>query len=250
MDIEDFLEEIGLSQYEKKAYLTLLSIGKSKSKSISKESGVSYGRIYEIMDKLEKKGLIAILPTEPKTFDAIEPKLAFKLILKKREEKLSALMNNISTLTIPEKTSPIKEQDKTIVLQGKQKQLMMIGEMHERAKKEILMVPGIYEPSTARNVVTLRALNKGVKIKRLIKAINSKNKDILERSSKLGEEVRKNNLPGLRLIVTDNKESMISIVNPKSKDRISIYTTNKEFANSMSIFFSSLWDASKKVVVK
>ena len=79
MDIEDFLDRIGLSQYENKAYLTLIRIGKTKSMQIAKESGVSYGRIYEILDKLEGRGLITILPTEPKTFDAIDPKIAFKL---------------------------------------------------------------------------------------------------------------------------------------------------------------------------
>lgn len=250
MELEEFLEEIGLSQYEKKTYISLLRIGRSKSKKISKESGVSYGRIYEILDKLEDKGLITIFPTEPKTFDAVDPKLALKFFLKKQEERLSNLKSVVNNLVVPKKNERLIEEDKTFVLQGKQKQLAMIGEMHERAEKEILMIPGVYEPSPTRNIATLRALNNGVKIKRLIRAINPINKDILLKSVELGEEVRKNNLPGLRLIVADDKEAMISIVNPSSNERISIYTTNKDFAKSMSTFFESLWQSSKKIIIK
>jgi sugar-specific transcriptional regulator TrmB len=251
MEVENFLDEIGLSQYEKKTYLTLLRIGNSKSKRIAKESGVSYGRIYEILDKLEDKGLVIIIPTEPKTFDAVDPKLAFNLIIKREEEKIHKLKKEIASLKIPDKLPHIQE-DKTLVLKGKQKQISMISEMHERAKKEILLIPGVYKPIVARNIATLRALNRGVKMKKLIRKVNPENIDILKKSAKLGEKIRKTYLPGLRLIVADDKEAMISIVNPKSKerDRISIYTTNKEFAKSIAVFFDSIWENSKKIEIK
>jgi sugar-specific transcriptional regulator TrmB len=250
MEFDDFLEELELSPYEKKAYACLLRIGVAKSKHVAKESGVSYGRIYEILEKLAEKGLISIIPTEPKTFIAIDPHVAFRLILRKREDRLQMLKHEILKMTFPTQEISKKSVEKTIVVQGKQKQLAIINEMHERAKKEILMIPGVYEPNVARNVATLRALKRHVRIKRLIRAITPKNKEILKESVNLGEEIKKAYLPGLRLIVADDKEAMISIVNPASKDRISIYTTNREFAKSMSTFFNSLWESSRKISVR
>ncbi len=247
MGFEQFLGQFGLSQYEKMAYTALLRIGRSKSQEIATESKVSYGRIYEILEKLKDKGLITLFPTEPKTFEAIDPKLAFKLIIKQKEDHLHELKKQIELLSIPEQQIKQLMQDQTIVLQGKQKQLSMIGEMHERAKKEILLTPGVYELNTPRKTGTLRALTKGIKIKLLVGEITKNNKHFIKEGIKLGQEVRQNKLSGLRLIVADNKEAMISIVNPATKDRISIYTTNKEFANSMSVFFHALWNASKKV---
>jgi len=249
MEINDVLKEFGLGQYEKMAYLALLSIGRAKSAQIAKASNVSYGRIYEILQKLEEKGLIMIIPTEPKTFEAIEPKQAFNMIIRKKEESLNSLKREIETIKIPEKKEKVIEQDKIIVLQGKQKQISMISEMHERAKKDILMIPGVYEPIVSRKVGTLRALNNGVKIKRIIRKITPKNREILKQSVNLGEELRRNLIPGLRLIVIDEKEAMISIVNEDSKerDRMSIYTTNKNFAKSMATFFDSIWENSEKV---
>ncbi|MCB9358590.1 TrmB family transcriptional regulator [Candidatus Woesearchaeota archaeon] len=250
MKIEDFCNEIELSQYEKQTYVTLLQIGTAKARDISKKSKVSYGRIYEILEKLESKGLISVIPSEPKTFEAIEPKNALKNFLRRKEEKLQTLKQEIDNLVIPKKETEKINKDTTIVLQGKQKQLNMINDMHHRAKKEILMIPGVYEPNTSRKTATIRALRKGIEIKRLIRKVTNKNKGFLEESIKLGEKIKENSIPGLRLIVTDNKEAMISIVNTKSNDRISIYTTNKDFASSLSIFFNSVWDKSKKINLK
>lgn len=250
MAFEEFLEQFGLSQYEKMAYTTLLRIGRSKSQEIAKESNVSYGRIYEILEKLTDKGLITLFPTEPKTFEAIDPKLAFKLIIKQKEDHLHELKKQIEVLSIPEQHIKLLTQDQTIVLQGKQKQLSMISEMHERAKKEILLIPGVYELNTSRKTGTIKALTRGVKINLLVTEITQHNKEFIKEGMKLGQEVRQNKLSGLRLIVADNKEAMISIVNPATKDRISIYTTNKEFAHSMGIFFNALWIGSKQIKMK
>ena len=126
----------------------------------------------------------------------------------------------------------------------------MIREMDERATKEILVIPGIYEPSIVDITPTHRALKRGVRIRRLLRAVSPQNKNIVKENIKLGEEVRQKTLSGLRLNIIDRKEAIISIVDPQSKNRISIYTSNKDFANSVAIFFESLWDKSDKIQVK
>jgi len=52
------LEEIGLSTGEEKVYLALLKLGDSSTGRIAKESGVSRSKVYEILEKLSKKGLV------------------------------------------------------------------------------------------------------------------------------------------------------------------------------------------------
>ncbi|MBU0536289.1 MAG: hypothetical protein KKE20_04950 [Nanoarchaeota archaeon] len=247
MEIEQFLEKLGISQYEKQAYIALLRLGRAKSRQISKESNVSYGRIYEILEKLEQKGLISILPTEPKTFEAINPRIALKLMLKKKTEEIAELQEEAEQLKIPARIVPETIKDKTIVLHGRQKQLQMIGEMNERAKKEIMTIPGVYEPNTYLRITAKRALKRGVKIRRLLRAVTPKNKQILKEDLSSGAEIKQRDLSGLRLKIIDRKEAILSIVDPKTKDRISVYTTNKDFANSMATFFESLWEKSRPI---
>jgi len=49
----------------------------------------------------------------------------------------------------------------------------------------------------------------------------------------------------MRLAIKDSEEILLSIVDPETKDRISIYTTNKQFASSMKQLFESLWKNGK-----
>lgn len=69
------LEEIGLTPGEVKVYLALLKIGQSSTGAIAKESQVSRSKLYNILDKLAKKGLVGHLMKGGITyFKAMEPK--------------------------------------------------------------------------------------------------------------------------------------------------------------------------------
>ena len=55
--LEKELMGIGLTQREVKVYLALLKLGESTTGKIIQESGISSGKIYEILEKLIGKGL-------------------------------------------------------------------------------------------------------------------------------------------------------------------------------------------------
>lgn len=245
MNLNDMIKELGLSEYEKKAYLALLQLGRSKSKAVSRHSKVSYGRIYEILEKLEQKGLIMIQPTKPKTFQALDPKTAFSRIIAKRHERLDDMKKSLDEIKIP-MAIPLSVEDKTEILHGKEKQISIIKELHNKAEKEILLIPGVYQPGIPRHIVTLRALKKGIKIRLIVRQVTKKNRKMIEEGKALGEEVRLNEFHGLRMIIMDSKEAMISIVDENTGQRISIHTTNEDFSASMASFFDVLWKKSKK----
>ncbi|MGE0793357.1 MAG: TrmB family transcriptional regulator [Candidatus Woesearchaeota archaeon] len=80
------LSLLGLTDNEEKAYITSIRLGKVSASEISRESGVSYGKIYEVLARLEAKGLIQIVPEQTKKFLASNPENLIKLIEKKEEE--------------------------------------------------------------------------------------------------------------------------------------------------------------------
>jgi HTH-type transcriptional regulator, sugar sensing transcriptional regulator len=80
------LEELGLTSGESKVYLALLKIGSSTIGSIIKEAQVSNSKIYDILDRLNKKGLIGVSSVNNvKTFEAKDPSQINNLISKKKE---------------------------------------------------------------------------------------------------------------------------------------------------------------------
>ena len=74
MDVKEF-EDIGLTNGETKVYLALLKIGENSTGAIAKESQVSRSKLYVILDKLAKKGLVShVFKGKVAYFKAMEPK--------------------------------------------------------------------------------------------------------------------------------------------------------------------------------
>ncbi len=90
------LEEFGLTKYESKTYVTLLSSGICDARSLSSRSGVPFGRIYDVLASLESKGLVEKQISRPKKFLAVEPKLALKRLLELKHEETKSLMKSLT----------------------------------------------------------------------------------------------------------------------------------------------------------
>lgn len=68
-------EEIGFTKGETKVYFALLELGESTIGPIAKNSGVTPAKVYSILEKLKKKGLITyIIKGGTKYFQAFNPK--------------------------------------------------------------------------------------------------------------------------------------------------------------------------------
>ena len=87
------LEEIGLTNGEIRTYLALLKIGSSSTGGIAKESGVSRSKLYILLDRLGKKGLVSYVEQNGvRYFQAAEPSKV-KDYLKEKQENIQKLDN-------------------------------------------------------------------------------------------------------------------------------------------------------------
>ena len=99
---ERFLEDIGLTKGEIRVYLTLLQIGETTTGKIVDEAQISSGKIYEILEKLIKKGLASfVIKEKTKYFVAASPKRIFDFIYARErdlQDKKSAFMKELPHL--------------------------------------------------------------------------------------------------------------------------------------------------------
>ena len=84
---EKLLAKIGLNKYESSVYLTLLKQGSMEASKLSHASKVPIGKIYEVLKALKNYELVEIQPSRPQRYRAVDPKSAFKLMYKKKEEE-------------------------------------------------------------------------------------------------------------------------------------------------------------------
>lgn len=84
------LGELGLSNYEETAYRTLLVTGAVSASDLSDASGVPRGRIYDVLNGLEARGLVRTQSTEPTRYAAVDPETAVDRLLAERTRELAA----------------------------------------------------------------------------------------------------------------------------------------------------------------
>ena len=95
------LKEIGLTEGEIKVYVALVGIGETTTGPIVEESGVSVSKVYIILDKLSKKGLVShIMKGKTKYFKASDPQRLLTY-LREKEEHMKEQEQHLKRL-IPE----------------------------------------------------------------------------------------------------------------------------------------------------
>lgn len=110
------LRDLGLSEYEARAYRALLNTGPTTAKELSRASDVPMGRIYDVLNSIEQYNLVrSQTASRPKKYVAVEPSTALDRLLedKKREldekaEQYEEIVTELSTEL--DAAEPVEEQ--------------------------------------------------------------------------------------------------------------------------------------------
>lgn len=83
------LRDLGLSSYEDRAYRAMIGNGPVTAMGLSAESGIPDGRIYDVLDSLETRGLVRSQShSRPKKYLAVEPQVAIDRLVERRTREL------------------------------------------------------------------------------------------------------------------------------------------------------------------
>ncbi len=247
MDIDTFCKELGLNVYKRKLYSCLLKQGNANATELCKKTGVPYGKVYQVLNEIESQGLISVMFSKPKIYCATEPKIAFKNLLEKKKEGIEEKIKLLKNLEKLPKHQTV--ENNIIVVGGREQYLRMLKDMIDRTEKEFYAMSGRFGYAlTPIRIAFVRLLKRGCKLHMIVRKVDSTNREMIKERIKYGAEVKMHNLEGMRLSIRDNKEAIMSIVEPHTKERISIYTTNKAFVKSMKILFKSILKEGKRVL--
>ena len=83
------MRDLGLSEYEARAYRALLRNSPATAKELSRTSDVPMGRIYDVLNNLEQRGLVrSQAASRPKKYVAVEPEAALSKLLESKRDDL------------------------------------------------------------------------------------------------------------------------------------------------------------------
>ncbi|MHA1720735.1 MAG: TrmB family transcriptional regulator [Promethearchaeota archaeon] len=81
------LKEFGLTDYETRAFIALITTGISSAKELSDRTKIPYSRIYDVLVNLENIGFVKVISGRPMKYQAERPAYVAKLAKKQIEEK-------------------------------------------------------------------------------------------------------------------------------------------------------------------
>ena len=134
--IRKILKELGLTEGETEVYLALLNLGLSTTGKIMKQADISNSKVYEVLDKLVKKGLASYVIQKNKRHYSATPA---ERLLDYLEEKKKGIEKNQSELRkfIPtlEQLRKEKELPEATIYRGKKGALVALNEVIDAGKK-------------------------------------------------------------------------------------------------------------------
>lgn len=232
------LRELGLTEYETRAYVALVSGGQMGASEVSSKSGVPYSRIYDILGKLEEKQFIQIKRGRPTTYIAKAPTEVVRLIRLDWEERIDE-----SSKHVVDELQPLFEQDAQVttrdvfVMHGRAAILAKAIEMLESAREEVLLSLPSFDLATEDiDVVVEKVLGVKGNVKVLTSSVPESFRSLIPE----GFEVRtRERVFGAGLVV-DERQTLIMLAGGED-EFLGIYSSTPIFAAMGRAYFSSLW---------
>jgi len=231
------LKELGLTKNESKVYQTLLNHHKLGSGDTSKFSGVPYSRIYEVLDSLEQKGIVRIIPEKTKKFVLSNPEQLLEIVNKK-EENLQRVKNKIKEI---KKVYGSKEENPVSIGYGKKAFHKIAGELKD-SKKTSYAIKWLSDLDPQFIGSVERGLKEGKKYKALVR-YDEETKENVDEWLKVQPNQKKFANKGVAIGITDQGQVMIGLI----KSNTTLLINDKPFADIMKRMFLETYKNSEKI---
>ncbi|MFH0817520.1 MAG: helix-turn-helix domain-containing protein [Candidatus Micrarchaeota archaeon] len=244
----EVLERIGLTKGEIKVYFALLELGATTTGPLVDASGVSSSKIYLVLDRLMRKGLVSyFLQKKKKYFEAADPRRIVDF-LQEREKELSQQKSEMERLLpgLLKRRELTKEKRQATVFKG----MNGVETAYENILQElgpgdeyyVLSAPQAF-PSEFRRFLNRHHQRRERQRIRVKMMLSEKLRPTLGADRASNKYVELKYLPqGLILSET------ILIYNDKAftivwgKEPVVFLLESKEYADSMRMFFELLWN--------
>lgn len=93
------IQKLGFSQYESKAYLSLLQHSPVTGYELSKRSGVPRSMIYEVINKLIDRGAVYTIPSDPLKYTPVPARELLKRVRRNLDATFDFLDSSLASLS-------------------------------------------------------------------------------------------------------------------------------------------------------
>ena len=245
-DAKKVLREIGLREYETRAYLTLLERGAMTASEVSQQGSVPYSKVYETLNSLERKDWIEVEQGRPSRYFPKAPSESLEAAKLRLEDQVNSWKHVVMGELQPlyEKRE-LREKPDIWILRGEFSVMAKLKEMLDVVKNELLIaVPTFAKGFIDASISVLGQLrNSEVNVKVMV-AGDWTEKELVS----LGDARLRDNLFGGGVIV-DGKEALLFLGEADTKRSYSgllvIWSNHIGLVKFAREYFQLLWDTAK-----
>ena len=113
-EVINSIRRLGLNQYEAQAYLALCLSGHNTAGELAENAELPRPRVYDVLEKLQTKGFVALKPGRPVRYAALPLVEAVRTLKRQRETALTAELSDIeqvgTQLALKLKTAAVSQK--------------------------------------------------------------------------------------------------------------------------------------------
>lgn len=210
-------------------------MGKTSASNISKESEVPYGRIYDVLASLERKGLIKVVPEKTKKYLPANPQ-QLKEYINSRKNELDEIERKIEEYkSVYER----HEKEPVEIVKGKNNFYKLIREMKKPQKYDYAIRYNFdLSPELMREAEFL--IKKRGDFRTLGRIDEETEKNVRERR-KISKNIKPIKNEGVAMAIIDDEEIMITLI----KSNTIMLVRDKPFIKLMKELFLNYYKNSK-----
>ncbi|MCD6357328.1 MAG: TrmB family transcriptional regulator [Thermoproteales archaeon] len=256
-NIENLIK-IGLTKSEAIIYLNLLKKKSFTASEVSRLSGISRSKTYEILNQLVQKGLCVEILGTVKKYAPANPTTAFNGLKQKIQQELEnkrIIISNLSETLLPlylSEKENIDPLDYIQVLREKSRIAEKVYSLERMAKEEVLSFDKPPYAMPQINEEEFRGLERGIKYKAIYEITEAKTLDsitLMEMYMEAGEEIRVAYELPIKMMIFDERIVVFAL-----RDKIiskpsltSMVIEHTDIAKAFKITFYSIWEKSMKL---
>jgi HTH-type transcriptional regulator, sugar sensing transcriptional regulator len=225
-DLVQRLQELGLTGYEARSYISLASLGPADTAKVAADARIPRTSAYTALDELASKGWADLVVKKPATYRAKKPADVKAMV----DSKMGEAFQELEKIYSPQ---PTEEAELVYTLRGSDRVLAKIYEMLRGARSSVVLVAPTMGLEDAKLLGLLQgAVERGVKVRAIG---DGEAVGILPP----GVEIRTGNLVAIDLLV-DDKMAMIALPDYSACG----WVDSPEVAGNFKQFLELLWSTS------
>jgi sugar-specific transcriptional regulator TrmB len=235
------LRELGLTAYESAVYLSLVESGVMTASKVSERADVPFSKVYEVLNRLDRKGWIEVERGRPSRYFAKAPTEAFDAARRKLQEQTRRWERVVLKELQPlyEKRE-FREKPDIWILRGEASVLAKLQDMLTNARREVMIAIPLFVKDLAEKALPLMASLRLSHVKAFVMVARAEAGGFEDGIQ--GAEVRsRDNLFGGGVIV-DGEEALLFL--GEDKPSLVVWSNHGGLVKFARDYFQYLWNSS------